>query len=133
LARFCPEDGRKSLFFTLRSIDPSGNSFLIHPRSVSLDYRFHAFIDDAVHRNIRKVVALSADKPPIRSICTERRSSAPTSSSLRHADDVIEALSQVLSAYALKIIGVFSEPASRSFEEKSITGRAYFIFRRCCR
>jgi hypothetical protein len=59
LARFCPEDGSKSPFFTLRSIDPSVNSLLIHPSSVSLDYRFHAFIDDAIHRNVRKVIALS--------------------------------------------------------------------------
>jgi flagellar assembly factor FliW len=42
LARFCPEDGSESPFFTLRCVDPSLEFPLIHPSSISLDYRFHA-------------------------------------------------------------------------------------------
>ena len=56
LARFCPEDGRKSPFFTLRSVDQSVNFPLIHPSSLSLDYRFHAIIDAAIDRNVQKVI-----------------------------------------------------------------------------
>jgi len=42
LARFCPADGSKSPFFTLRSVDQSLEFPLIHPGSLYLDYRFHA-------------------------------------------------------------------------------------------
>jgi Polysaccharide biosynthesis protein len=42
LARFCPEDGSKSPFLTLRSVDQSLEFPLIHPTLLSLDYRFHA-------------------------------------------------------------------------------------------
>ena len=42
LERFCPADGSESPFFILRSIDQSPEFPLIHPSSLSLDYRFHA-------------------------------------------------------------------------------------------
>ena len=40
LERFCPADGGESPFFILRSIDQSLEFPLIHPSSLSLDYRF---------------------------------------------------------------------------------------------
>ena len=42
LDRFCPADGSDSPFFILRSVDQSPEFPLIHPSSLSLDYRFHA-------------------------------------------------------------------------------------------
>jgi flagellar assembly factor FliW len=41
LDRFCPADGSESPFFILRSVDQSPEFPLIHPSSLSLDYRFH--------------------------------------------------------------------------------------------
>ena len=35
---------------------------MIHPRSLCLNYRFHAIIDAAIHRNVQKVITLSTDK-----------------------------------------------------------------------
>jgi flagellar assembly factor FliW len=42
LERFCPTDGSESPFLILRSIEPSLEFPLIHPSSLSLDYRFDA-------------------------------------------------------------------------------------------
>jgi flagellar assembly factor FliW len=40
LDRFCPMDGSESPFFILRSVDQSPEFPLIHPSSLSLNYRF---------------------------------------------------------------------------------------------
>lgn len=73
----CPEDWQQ-VAVLYASLDRSISEFPLDSCqfALSFDYRFHAFIDNAIHRGIRKVVALSAGKQLTSAYATGMRTAA---------------------------------------------------------